>query len=194
MIKQSYLFTSERLGFRTWIEQDIAPMAAINADAAVMEHFPATQSTEETKQFVARMQQQQSHRGYCYFALDQLESGQLIGFTGLSFKDFESEFTPCVDIGWRLASSAWNHGYAAEAAQRCLQYAFEEKGMKEIVSMAPLTNTRSIAVMQKVGMDFIKTFQHPLLLHHERLRACVLYGIDSATFSAKQNVDSISKL
>jgi RimJ/RimL family protein N-acetyltransferase len=172
-----YLFTSDRLGFRTWTEHDIAPMAAINADVAVMQHFPSTQSKEETINFVERMQQQQSEHGYCYFALDELETGRLIGFTGLAYKDFETDFTPCTDIGWRLASTAWNRGYATEAAKRCLQYGFQHMGLKEIVSMAPLANVKSITVMQKAGMHFIKTFQHPLLLNNERLRDCALYGL-----------------
>lgn len=175
--QKTYLFTSERLGFRNWMPDDIPVMAAINADPLVMTFFPAVQSFEETKGFIARMQDQFQRNGFCYYAVDRLDNGELIGFTGLSEKDFESDFTPCIDIGWRFAVSAWNKGFATEAAKRCLQYGFQQLNLKYIVSMAPEVNIKSIAVMKKTGMNFIKTFDHPLLLNNDRLSACVLYAI-----------------
>ena len=175
-----YLFTSQRLGFRAWREDDLAAMAAINADPAVMEFFPALQSEQETRQFITRMNLQMERHGFCYYALDRLDTSELIGFTGLSYKDFEAAFTPCVDIGWRLATSAWNQGFATEAAKRCIQYGFNELQLKEIVSMAPVINVKSIAVMQKTGMHFERYFEHPLLPGDERLRTCALYRVTPA--------------
>ena len=173
----SYLFTSPRLGFRNWQESDIAKMAAINADIAVMEFFPETQTLRQTQDFVARMQAQQADKGYCYFAVDTLEDREFIGFIGLSDKTFEASFTPCVDIGWRLARSAWGKGYATEGARRCLQYGFTELGMDKIYSMAPKLNLKSEQVMKKIWMKKAGEFIHPLLTNNERLKDCVLYEI-----------------
>jgi RimJ/RimL family protein N-acetyltransferase len=180
--QKTYLFTSARLGFRNWTDDDIPVMAAINADPSVMEFFPAVQSIEETKIFVARMQEQFHQKGFCYYAVDQLDSGKLIGFTGLSEKNFESDFTPCIDIGWRFATDAWNQGFATEAAKSCLRHGFQQLRMERIVSIAPILNTKSVAVMKKAGMKFEKTFEHPLLLNDERLRSCVLYDIRKDNF------------
>ena len=172
-----YLFTSERLGFRNWEDADIPAMAAINADPQVMEFFPATQTVEQTENFVRRMQAQFRAKGFCYFAVDELATGHFIGFIGLSEQTFAADFNPCVDIGWRLATVAWGKGYATEGAQRCLVYGFETTGLHTINAMAPDVNLRSIEVMKKIGMQPVKQFKHPLLAGNERLENCVLYAI-----------------
>lgn len=182
LIPQTYLFTSARLGFRNWTEEDVEPMAAINRDPAVMEYFPATQSWKETEKFISRMQDQLTLKGFCYYAVDRLDTGKLIGFTGLSEKDFESDFTPCIDIGWRFETNAWNKGFATEAAKRCLQHGFQELSIERIVSIAPQANVKSIAVMEKAGMKFERTFEHPLLKNDDRLRDCVLYSYEKKDF------------
>lgn len=173
----NYQFTSERLGFRNWQPADIAQMAAINADADVMEFFPGTKTYEESEAFVKRMQQQLTDKGYCYFAVDTLAEPQFIGFIGISEPTFESSFTPCTDIGWRLSKASWNKGYATEGAKRCLSYAFDELKLKSVVATAPKVNIRSQQVMIKAGMNKVMEFVHPLLIDNDRLRDCVLYEI-----------------
>jgi RimJ/RimL family protein N-acetyltransferase len=179
---KTYLFTSTRLGFRNWTDDDVEPMAAINKDPSVMEYFPAIQSRAETESFIFRMQDQLTSKGFCYYAVDRLDTGKLIGFTGLSEKDFESDFTPCIDIGWRFEVHSWNHGFATEAAKRCLQHGFQQLDIERIVSIAPQVNIKSIAVMEKAGMKFERTFEHPLLMNDGRLRDCVLYFHEKTDF------------
>ena len=172
-----YLFTSQRLGFRNWLSIDIEPLSAINADPKVMEFFPATQSVEHTKGFIERMQKQFLERGYCYFAACKLENDELIGFIGINLQTFESDFTPCVDIGWRLKYSEWGNGYATEGARRFLDYALDELSIKEVFSIASKINLRSIHIMKKIGMKEIRHFIFPALKGDERLQECVLYKV-----------------
>lgn len=175
MKQANYLFQSERLGFRVWEEADITPMALLNQDVEVMEFFPNRPSLAETRAFVERMQAHQSSHGFCYFAVDRLDTGSFVGFIGLLTQTYEADFTPCVDIGWRLSRSSWGQGFATEGARRCLEYAFNDIGLERVVSATPKANQKSIAVMQKIGMQFQKHFDHPALLGHEHLRKCVLY-------------------
>lgn len=170
-----YLFTSERLGFRTWQQADLPLMAAINADPAVMEFFPALASIEETQQFIDRMNAQYAEKGFCYYAVDLLADNSFIGFIGLSEKTFEADFTPCIDIGWRLATTAWNAGYATEGAKRCLAHGFDTLGIDRICAIAPVVNEKSVHIMRKAGMISMGTFLHPLLTQNEWLKECVLY-------------------
>ncbi len=175
---RNYLFKSDRLGFRNWLASDIEKLAAINADKEVMEFFPSTRTLPETKTFIERMQRQYGDKGYCYFAVDNLEYDTFIGFIGLSEQNFAADFTPCIDIGWRLAKTAWNKGYATEGAKRCLEYGFEALHLDRIYSIAPVANLKSQQVMKKIGMRKVKTFEHPQLLDNARLRKCVLYVIE----------------
>ncbi|KIO76645.1 GNAT family acetyltransferase [Pedobacter lusitanus] len=172
-----YIFRSARLGFRDWIRADIEKMAEINADPEVMRFFPATQSAQQTQEFIERMSAQFKEKHFCYFAADHLETGDFIGFIGLSVQTFEADFNPCTDIGWRLKKSAWQKGFATEGAKRCLDYAFDELKLEKINAMAPQVNLPSVNVMKKLGMKEVLAFNHPLLADDERLRECVLYEL-----------------
>ncbi len=176
---KDYLFQSERLGFRNWVKQDLQPMYSICSDPKVMAYFPSMLTLEDTSAFINRMMIEFDQKGYCYFATDHLQTGELIGFIGLSYKTFESDFTPCVDIGWRLSTQYQGKGLATEGAKRCLEFGFEELEIKSIISMAPEINLPSINVMQKIGMKFDKSFNHPALQKEPRLQKCVLYKINS---------------
>lgn len=178
MTDKSYLFKSERLGFRNWLPEDIEFMAALNADPDVMEFFPSIKSKEETIEFIERMKRQFDAKKYCYFAVDTLSDNKFIGFIGIMDQTYDTDFTPCVDIGWRLKASAWGKGFATEGATRCLNYAFTDLDLKYIVSVASKLNVKSINVMKKIGMHKVKDFIHPLLKGNVRLEECVLYDIN----------------
>jgi RimJ/RimL family protein N-acetyltransferase len=176
-MESPYLFTSERLGFRNWVDTDIPLMTAISADPEVMEYFPAPATPEQTLAFINRMKQMFADEGYCYFAVDLLATGNFIGFIGLCKQTYEASFTPCVDIGWRLDKAFWNHGYATEGAKRCLQFGFEQIGLTNIKAIATATNLKSFRVMEKIGMRKQLAFQHPMLIGDPRLANCFCYEI-----------------
>lgn len=112
------------------------------------------------------------------FAVDKLSDYKLIGFIGISEQTFESDFTPCIDIGWRLSQTEWGKGYATEGAKRCLEFAFNTIGLNTIKSFCPVINDKSERVMEKLGMIKKSTFNHPLLKDYKALEKCVLYEID----------------
>lgn len=171
-----YLFTSERLGFRNWTDEDLDLMAAINADPEVMRYFPSLQDREQTKAFIERMQQLYADKGFCYFAVELLHSREFIGFTGFAIPQFKAHFTPCIDMGWRLATSHQGNGYATEAATACLEYGFTKLGLTEVVAICPAVNKASENVMKKIGMTFREHFNHPLLKDNDYLEKCCLYS------------------
>ncbi len=175
---ENYLFKSERLGFRNWTAHDKIKMGRINADPKVMEYFPTSISQKQTDAFIDRMKTQFSENGYCYFAVEKLKTKEFIGFIGIAKQTFESDFTPCVDIGWRLAKTEWGKGFATEGAKKCLEYAFDKIGLQNIKSICPKVNEKSEKVMKKIGMKKIKNFNHPLLSKCTDLEECVLYEIE----------------
>ena len=170
---------TERLIMRRWRDEDRDPFAAMNADAEVMEHFPALLSREQSDGFVDRIEEGFEAHGYGLWALEVRESGQFIGFTGLVLQTFEAPFTPAVEVGWRLAKAAWGHGYAIEAARRAVRYGFDEAGLDEIISMTTVRNTRSRKVMERLGMtrDIADDFYFPGIAEDNPLRPHVLYRL-----------------
>ncbi len=152
-------------------------MAEINADQKVMEFFPSIQTPEQTEKFVRRMQQQFLDKGFCYFAVDKLSDNGFIGFIGLSEQNFKADFTPCVDIGWRLHQKEWGKGYATEGAKKCLEFAFQTLSLTMIKAICPVINNKSEGVMKKLNMEKKQTFDHPLLKDDKDLEKCVVYEI-----------------
>jgi RimJ/RimL family protein N-acetyltransferase len=84
---------------------------------------------------------------------------------------------PAVEVGWRLHPDHWGHGYATEAAGASLRFGFDEAGLVEIVAFTTTLNTRSQAVMERIGMarDPGADFDHPALPEGSPLRRHVLY-------------------
>jgi RimJ/RimL family protein N-acetyltransferase len=151
-----------RLLLREWREADLEPFAALNADPRVMEFFPAVLTRAQSDRFVrARILPQFAERGYGLWAVEVPGVTPFAGFVGLLEQTFPAAFTPCVEVGWRLDAPYWGHGYATEGARAALSYGFGVAGLEEIVSMTALTNTRSIAVMERLGMRRAGEFEHP---------------------------------
>ena len=100
-----------------------------------------------------------------------------VGFIGLHPPTFETHFTPCVEIGWRLSADHWNRGYATEGARAAMAFGFETLGLSEIVSFTVPGNVRSRRVMEKLGMSrsAVDDFDHPSLPEGHRMRRHVLY-------------------
>lgn len=167
---------------RRWRSQDREPFAALNADPEVMEHFPATMTRAESDALVDRIEAGFDEHGFGLWAVEIADTGQFIGFTGLSVPNFRAHFTPAVEIGWRLCRSSWGHGYASEAARRALDFAFDDAGLPEVVSFTSTTNLGSQAVMRRIGMahDPADDFDHPRLAEGHPLRRHLLFRIRAA--------------
>jgi ribosomal-protein-alanine N-acetyltransferase len=168
-----------RLCLRQWQAADLEPFARMNADPAVMEYFPALLSREQSDAIVARIEQLFRERGFGLWALEVPGVAPFAGFVGLSVPRFEAHFTPCVEVGWRLAREHWGHGYATEAAHAALDFGFQARGLQEIVSMAVVANQRSRRVMERLGMtrDPADDFDHPNMAEGHPLLRHVLYRL-----------------
>jgi RimJ/RimL family protein N-acetyltransferase len=149
----------------------------MNADSDVMEFFPEPLSRRQSDDLIEKIEAGFEVNGYGLWALELRSTGEFIGFTGLAPPEFEAHFTPAVEVGWRLARSAWGNAYATEAAQAALRFGFEEAGLAEVVSFTSAGNARSRAVMKRLGMtrDPAEDFDHPLLPKRHPLRRHVLY-------------------
>ena len=82
-----------------------------------MEFFPKPLDRAESDAFAARIREGFESRGFGQWAVEVPGRADFIGYVGLSVPQFEAHFTPCVEIGWRLAREQWGSGYASEAAR-----------------------------------------------------------------------------
>jgi RimJ/RimL family protein N-acetyltransferase len=173
---------TDRLILRRWREEDRAPFAIMNADPRVMEFMPKLLSSDESDRMIDRIEAGFEQRGFGLYAAELRADGSFIGFIGLSVPGFEATFTPCVEIGWRLASQVWNRGLATEGARAVVDEFFGRLALSSLVSFTAKQNAASQRVMQKLGMtrDPAEDFDHPNLPERHPLRRHVLYRLRRA--------------
>lgn len=167
-----------RLRMRCWTDADREPFAAMNADPEVMAYFPALIARADSDAGIDVWLGQFAANGWGNWALERREDGTFIGYTGLTVPRRVLPFSPCVEIGWRLARPYWSAGYATEAATEALRIGFDDIGLNEIVSFTALPNRRSRAVMERIGMrDAHEDFDHPALPAGHPLQRHCLYRL-----------------
>ena len=170
---------TERLILRQWRDEDLPLFAKMNANPRVMEFFPSTLTESESTDLAKRIQQELREKKYGLWAVEVVEDFPFIGFVGLHYAEFKADFTPCVEIGWRLACDGWGKGYATEAATKVVSYAFHELKLKQLVAFTTVANLRSRKVMEKLGMRKEGDFEHPNIPIGNSMRPHVLYRLNN---------------
>ncbi len=173
------MIETERLLLRRWEQRDREPFARMNSDARVMGFMPHRLSVAESDAMIDRIEDHFRRRGFGLYAAELRGERRFIGYVGLHTPGFEAAFTPCVEIGWRLAVENWGRGLATEGAKAVVHHAFETLGLDSLVSFTVPANVRSIRVMEKIGMtrNPAEDFDHPKLPEGNALRRHVLYRL-----------------
>ncbi len=151
-----------------------------------MQHFPGVLDRDASDDLAARVEAHFAEHGFGPWAVEVWGGAPFIGFVGLAHVGFDAHFTPAVEILWRLARSSWGHGYATEAAREACRIAFAELRTPSIVSFTVPANTRSRAVMERLGMthDPLDDFDHPKVADGHPLRRHVLYRLRQEGWAA----------
>ena len=181
------MIETKRLRLRPFEERDSEAFAALNADPSVMQHFPATLDRGASNNLLAAFSENWRINGVCFGAVEHKTDG-LIGMCGLNHVSFSADFTPAVEIGWRLTQAAWGQGYATEAALAWLDYGFAELDLNEIVAFTAKSNRASLALMRRINMriDPRDEFTHPNLDADSPLNPMVLGRISASGFLAQK--------
>jgi RimJ/RimL family protein N-acetyltransferase len=183
---QAIEFDTQRLRLRRWLDADREPFAAMNADPEVMRYFPSLWPAEMSNAAIDIWLSQFAEQGWSNWAVELLATGQFIGFIGLSVPRRPLPFSPCVEIGWRLAREHWHQGYATEGARAALGIGFDRLELQQIVSFTTLSNLPSRAVMERIGLSNADAdFEHPGVPEGHALRPHCLYTLSRADWAAR---------
>jgi RimJ/RimL family protein N-acetyltransferase len=179
---------TDRLTLRPFTVADSDSFAEINADERVASWLLGPLSRQESDGLIEHIEAGWREHGFGLWAIEVRGHGRAVGFTGLSVPSVVLPFSPCIEVGWRLAYDAWGHGYATEAARAALDFGFREHGLGEIVSLTAAVNLRSRAVMERIGMtrDVAADFDHPKVPEGHELRPHVLYRMQRSSGHAAQ--------
>jgi RimJ/RimL family protein N-acetyltransferase len=170
---------TERLVLRRWRASDREPFARMNRDPKVMEFLTGPLTRDKSNRLIERIEHHFERHGFGPWAVELRENASFIGFVGLSIPVFKAHFTPCVEIGWRLAAEFWGKGLATEGAREAARYAFHVLDLPALVAFTVPANLRSRRVMEKIGMthDAREDFDHPGVAEGHPLRRHVLYRL-----------------
>jgi RimJ/RimL family protein N-acetyltransferase len=185
------VITTSRLLLRRWQPSDKAPFAALNADPEVMRYFPSARDARQSGEMVDRFEAGFDAHGYGLWALERLDSGEFIGFTGLTPMIEGIPGSGGVEIGWRLARAHWRQGFATEAAEAALEFAFVSAEFDEVHSVTAAVNEPSRRVMRRIGLRHIDDFVYPGIDESSPLRAHVRYRIRRAEWKALRQAQGV---
>lgn len=181
------MYETERLTLRRWRDGDRDAFHALNSDPAVMATIGPPMSRAESDAFLNRIEARFDEHGFGLWCVDL--DGSAIGFTGFMIPWFRDG----VEIGWRIRSEHWGHGYAPEAAQQCLSIGFAGVehgglGLDEVISFTAATNVKSRRVMDKIGLRYDPSggFEHPGVPEGSPLRPHVLYRVTRRDWLARR--------
>ena len=169
---------TSRLKLRQWKNSDLIAFAKLNADPEVLKFYPSTLKKNESDDMAHKIKGLIAKRGWGFWAVEEIKTKKFIGFVGLHEPTYDLPVTPCVEIGWRLAKEYWGNGYATEASNLSLDFAFNKLNLDKIYSFTSVANIKSRAVMERIGMvNLNKNFEHPIIPKGHTLREHVLYRI-----------------
>lgn len=159
---------SARLVLREMRPTDVESLHRIFSDPVLMRFWPVFERGD-TEQWVADNQRYYADVGFGLWAITLKGDDEAIGDCGMIRHEVDGAIE--TDIGWHLRRDHWGQGYATEAAAASRDYAFGPLGQKRLVAAIHPDNLASRRVAEKIGMTFLKEFQH-----WRGLR--VLYGLE----------------
>jgi len=173
---------TDRLIIRHWTlsDQDREFFHFINSDETVRQFYVTRMSREDTDRRLEDHVTTDSKSGLKWAVACLKSTGQPVGHTGLGDVDYETPFTPCIEVGWLFDPKFWGQAFASEAGAALLKHGFEDAGLEEIVAFAVIENQASVAVMERIGMLKVEdgNFEHPGVPDtHAHLRPHVLYSL-----------------
>ncbi|MDK1475813.1 GNAT family N-acetyltransferase [Streptomyces sp. 549] len=170
-----------RLLLRRWRDDDLVPMAEINADSRAMRWTGdgSVRDLDDTADAVERWEEEWDEEGFGLFAVELLASGELAGFVGLTVPQFLPEAAHEVSLRWRLGTPFIGQGYASEAAHATLEFALQDRGLERVVALVRTGDEASENVLRKLGMDAERSATHP-----EHGYALSVHAIDLTEFQA----------
>ena len=190
------MIETSRLVLRPFTDVDRAPFAELNAHPLVVESLGSSPTRAQSDAIADHIEEEMGRDGWGLWAVEVAGGGApFAGMVGLHRVRSELPCAPAVEVEWRLHPDHWGHGYATEAALASLRFGFDEAGLAEIVAFTTTLNTRSQAVMARIGMerDPGADFDHPRVPEGSPLRRHVFYRATASrprpTVTVNMNVD-----
>ena len=145
---------TRRLVLRTIGESDAALQDRLLNTPTVMRHLGGVKALHEIEAKHARAMALYAREGFSFLFMIEKDSGEMVGHCGI--KRVDNPLAPNIgdhEVGWLVREDRWRRGYAAEAMQAVLDWAFGPVGAPHVVALTSHANTGSWKLMEKLGMQ-----------------------------------------
>lgn len=175
------MIDTERLLVRPWRAADRAAYLAACNTPAVTTHLGGPSTRRQIDAALGGISSSQATKGFSFWAVERKADGAFLGYCGLKQVLHSGEpIDGDIEIGWRLREDAWGQGYAAEAANACLAWAWDHLDVARVVAVTVPANRASWRLMERIGMhpEPELDFEHPHFARGHPLSRHVVYVID----------------
>ncbi len=104
-----------------------------------------------------------NRHGFGTWLLRDRETGEVVGRGGLQYTYTAGLHD--VEAGWAIVPDRWGQGLATELAHACVEVAFEQLRLREIVAFTLPHNIASRRVMEKTGFEYERDIVHAGMPH-----------------------------
>ncbi|MEM8674472.1 MAG: GNAT family N-acetyltransferase [Cyanobacteria bacterium P01_G01_bin.67] len=161
-----FILEIERLRLRPLTLDDAEQLHQLcDRDPEVWQFDPGYErSLDERIDLIKERIQEYEIYGFGCFAIEIKPNLELIGQGGLSPHQFEHQdgsFTDEFEVMYKLGKNYWRQGYATEASQAWIEYAFEIAKLKRLVVCPHKDNIASVRVLEKLGFRIEDDWQEP---------------------------------
>jgi RimJ/RimL family protein N-acetyltransferase len=171
---------TRRLRLRPFRKSDFEDYAALNRDREVLRYLDAEPwDRNRSWRHMAFLMGHWLLGGAGMWVVEHKETGAFLGVAGFA----APEGWPGFELAWILARPFWGHGYATEAAQAALAYAFTALEKDRVISLIHPENRASIRVAERIGERLQDS------IHHFG-KEMVCYGIDRETYRSSMSRES----
>jgi RimJ/RimL family protein N-acetyltransferase len=168
---------TEHLFLRQWEGDDFVFYCNLTSNKNIMKFFPKTLTKEESDNSAKKFMNIITQRGWGFWAVEEKSTGLFLGYAGLHAPATKFDFSPCVEIGWRISKEYWDNGYVLEAGRKILDCAFNIIGLEEVVYFSSIHNKIAETMVQELGMHKKLYFHHPFVEKENYLSQHYLYKI-----------------
>jgi len=149
-VGKSVILETERLVLREFDLEDTDSLFQVLGDPLAMLFYPAPFSRIEVDDWIRRNRARYRDVGFGMWAMLRKDSGELIGDCGCFIRELYGD-VEC-ELAWHVRRDFWGKGYASEAAQHCIEYAFSKLGIVRVIALVRPENRSSCRVAEKSGM------------------------------------------
>jgi len=155
----STLCETERLLLRRQQASDIEFLTDLWADPQVTRYIGGPRDRDWLRSVFAETEQNPCAEEYDLWPVVEKATGRLVGHCGLLDKEVDGQSE--IELTYVFTPSAWRKGYATEIGRAITQLAFEEKGVRRLISLIEPENESSERVALRLGMHLEKEVVRP---------------------------------